>query len=178
MNTTAFSPATDKQIAFLESLRASRTPDVPADAVKAWAQQVGKREVSKKIDSLKALPVVAGPLSSKAQVAQQQAKHQQEPADGIYYVEATNEIYKVYKMVHGSGRQGVKRLDWRDGDKEGRFQYLGLAIRNLPANAVLMSKEQAQEFGRIYGFCVRCAATLTDDDSIARGLGPVCAGKF
>ncbi len=41
-----------------------------------------------------------------------------------------------------------------------------------------MTLEQAQEFGKLYGVCCRCAADLTDEDSIARGMGPVCAGKM
>lgn len=171
MNTTLV-PATEKQIAFLESLRASRTPEVSADAVKAWAQQAGRKAVSAKIDTLKAMPVVAGKAPKQ--------QHAEEPADGIYYVpqaEGPGNIFKVYKMVHGSGRQGCKRLV-HDGDQKGRFEYLGLAAKHLPAEAKAMSLEEAKAFGRLYGFCVRCGATLTDEESIAAGIGPVCSGKW
>lgn len=171
-------PASEKQIAFLESLRASRTPSVDAEAVKAWAEQAGSAAVSKRIDWLKAQPVVAGPISSKSQWQGQQAAPKEEPSDGIYYVEATNEIYKVYKMVHGSGRQGVKRLEHNMDDHTGSFTYMGLAVKHLPADAVLMPLEKAKEFGKIYGFCVRCGRTLTDDESIAAGIGPICSGKW
>lgn len=178
MNTTA--TPTEKQVSYLQSLRASRTPNVSEQAVAQWVTTVDRATVSKKIDELKAMPIVAGPLSSKAQIAQQQAKvTRPEPEDGIYFVpdaEGPGNIFKVYKMVHGSGRQGVKRLVVED--QEGSFLYLGLAVKHLPLEAKKMSLEEAQAFGRLYGFCVRCGATLTDEDSIARGLGPVCAGKF
>lgn len=167
-----FKPASDKQIAFLESLRASRTPDVDADAVREWAQQVGSKAVSAKIDELKAMPKVA--------VVKAGHQHADEPEDGIYYVPnaegAPGDIFKVYKMVHGSGRQGCKKLVLED-DK-GSFHYLGSAAKRLPKAARKMTLDEAKKFGAIYGFCVRCGATLTDDDSIAAGIGPVCAGKW
>lgn len=169
MNTTTVKPASEKQVAYLESLRASRTPDVSADAVREWAHRAGSAAVSAKIDELRNMPKVAS--------AQQPTT---EPEDGIYYVpddEGPGNIFKVYKMVHGSGRQGIKRLT-HDGDQKGSFVYLGLAVKHLPANAKKMSLEEAKAFGRLYGFCVRCGATLTDEGSIAAGIGPVCSGKW
>lgn len=41
-----------------------------------------------------------------------------------------------------------------------------------------LTLEQAQEFGRLYGVCGICGATLTDETSIAAGIGPVCAGRL
>jgi Family of unknown function (DUF6011) len=38
-------------------------------------------------------------------------------------------------------------------------------------------REAAALYGRLVGSCGRCGLTLTDDDSRARGLGPICAGK-
>jgi len=81
-------------------------------------------------------------------------------------------IFKVQRAVHGSGLMTAKRLDV----EAQRFVYQGLATRFV-THADRMSVEQAVEFGRIYGFCVRCAATLTDEESIERGMGPVCAEK-
>lgn len=194
-NATATSAPTEKQVAFLVSLSASRTPHVEEVTVRAWAAGQTRSAVSKKIDWLKSQPVVAGPLSSKAQWEGQQAKHQPEPEDGIYVVKGDDPVaysyvdrqdlvpfkedvvYKVYKMVHGSGRQGVKRLVV-NADKTGSFEYVGLAAKHLPKNAVLMPLEDAKAFGRIYGFCVRCGRTLTDEESIAAGIGPVCSGKW
>ena len=126
-----------------------------------------------------------------------------EPVDGIYIVKGDDavaysyvdrqdlvpfrqdSIYKVYKMVHGSGRQGVKRLTATvhpyghalAGSPKGEFEYLGLASKRLPKNAVRMNLEEAAKFGAIYGFCCVCGRTLTKEESIAAGIGPICSGK-
>lgn len=98
-----------------------------------------------------------------------------EPEDGIY-ITPNEDIFKVYCMVHGSRRQGAKRLEFSGDGKTGKFVYQGLASRHLPGNARRMSREEAAAFGKLYGFCVRCGRTLTDENSIAAGIGPVCAG--
>jgi len=41
-----------------------------------------------------------------------------------------------------------------------------------------MSLEQAARFGKLYGRCVRCGRELTDETSIERAMGRVCAGKL
>jgi hypothetical protein len=42
------------------------------------------------------------------------------------------------------------------------------------AGAKPMSMEQAAQQGKMMGFCIRCGATLTDPESVAAGIGPVC----
>lgn len=39
------------------------------------------------------------------------------------------------------------------------------------------SRQAAEDYGHQLGECSICGRTLTDPDSIARGIGPVCAGK-
>jgi hypothetical protein len=36
----------------------------------------------------------------------------------------------------------------------------------------------AVAFGKAWGICTVCGRTLTDDESIARGIGPICADKY
>jgi hypothetical protein len=36
----------------------------------------------------------------------------------------------------------------------------------------------AVAFGKAWGICTVCGRTLTDDQSIARGIGPICAEKY
>ena len=38
--------------------------------------------------------------------------------------------------------------------------------------------ERMKEFGDITGSCARCGRVLEDEESRARGLGPICAGKI
>lgn len=117
-------------------------------------------------------------------------RYEEPPADGMYQ-KPNGDIFKVYKMVHGSGLQGCKLLVFEmnapdletggmkfdpDSLRRGKFVYQGLAIRFV-RNDEKMSLEQAQAFGKLYGFCCVCGRTLTDERSIEAGIGPVCAGK-
>lgn len=102
---------------------------------------------------------------------------------GVYRKD--NNIFKVQQAVHGSGGMYAKRLMFIDGashesvDGEDHwiFQYEPGAISLLKPEHK-MSLEDAKEFGQVYGVCVRCGATLTDENSIAAGIGPICATKF
>lgn len=89
--------------------------------------------------------------------------------EGMYQKDGV--IYKVQLAIHGSGRLYAKRLT-ADG-----FVFAGGAIRELNSSH-RMTLEQAKEYGALYGVCCRCATPLTDEKSIAAGIGPVCAGKF
>lgn len=54
-----------------------------------------------------------------------------------------------------------------------------VSVHKILADAVLagakpLSMEQAAQQGHMLGFCIRCGATLTDPQSVAEGIGPVC----
>ena len=100
--------------------------------------------------------------------------------DGMYRNPWDGTIYKVQKAVHGSGHLYAKKLEVigtpEDGDAEGTFVYAPGAFKLLRASWK-MTLDEAKEFGALYGVCCRCGRTLTDEGSIADGIGPVCAGK-
>lgn len=174
-----FAPASEKQVSFIKGLREQR-------GLEPLAFTGSKAQASKEIERLLALPKTQPAKSAGVAFTQEE-----EPVDGIYIIRGEGvfyseaKIYKVYKMVHGSGRQGVKVLEHtqevllgEDGvHNSGVFRYLGLAAKHLPSEAEKMGLEEAKTFGRLYGFCVRCGRTLTDEGSIADGIGPICAGK-
>lgn len=173
-------PATEKQIAFIKRLVAERVvvPGTDLAGHLDLARHLAVEKVftthgaSKLIDALLAAP-------KKSDVDTQKAD-ETEPEDGIYILDdaSTPDIFKVYKMVHGSGRQGLKRLIVDRQDRKGHFEYEGLALYKLPKQARKMTLEEAKAFGAIYGFCVRCGRTLTDETSIANGIGPICAEQM
>lgn len=101
---------------------------------------------------------------------------QEELEDGMYRLDGR--IYKVVHAVHGSGRQYAKELlaPAAKGEAASWERAPGVVRKLRPEHK--LSLEEAKEYGRIYGVCCRCAAPLTDEDSIAAGIGPVCAGKF
>ncbi len=124
-----------------------------------------QREVAQRIMDEQAAPVAApdAPTQPAAPVS-----------EGMYR-DPEGVVYKVVKAVHGSGRLYAQRLVIEG--TSGRFEYAGGVIRSLKAEW-RMTLEEAKAFGSLYGFCVRCGATLTDDASIKAGIGPICAGRF
>jgi hypothetical protein len=95
-----------------------------------------------------------------------------EVTEGMYQVGDT--IYKVQKAVHGSGRLYAKVLMERNG--AWKFEMAKGMVFKLKASDKL-SLEAAKAFGQLYGVCCCCGATLTDENSIAEGIGPICASK-
>lgn len=97
------------------------------------------------------------------------------------YRTAAGDVYRV-QASRETGRLYAKRLD----PMTGKFDYVKGSIYTLSA-AMRMTLEQAAEFGREsaraakeagrpYGWCVY-GHKLTHPDSIAAGIGPICAGK-
>jgi hypothetical protein len=80
-------------------------------------------------------------------------------------------IFKVQRAVNGSGRLYAKEL------LDGSFEYLPGGITTVGRTARKMTLDEAKAFGKLYGTCCKCGRTLTDEGSIAAGIGPVCAGK-
>ena len=93
--------------------------------------------------------------------------------DGIYKTD-DDIIYKVQRAVHGSSRLYAKRLVLTEDHTS--FEYEQGAVWKLRPEQKL-SLEQAREYGTLYGVCVVCGKMLTDEKSIAAGIGPICAGK-
>lgn len=182
--------ATEKQLAFLRKLcdeRGIATDDLPTT----------KAAASARIDALLKAPRIA-PTAPAPKAAPTPAPKATPVVDEGFYLDPDTEaIFKVQVAVHGSGRPYAKRLvrpsdevieqarkDSADavarGDKpvkvKGSWVYEAGLIRKLNAEWRL-NDEQARKWGQLYGVCCRCAAVLTDEHSIAQGIGPVCATK-
>lgn len=115
--------------------------------------------------------------------------------DGMYRVPRTGEIFKVqFNKAQGDGRRlyakkmvgysddGMIEGGWLAGREpidglEIRFEYAAGAMKWLDASWK-MTLEEAKAFGALYGTCCVCGRTLTDERSIAAGIGPICANKF
>jgi hypothetical protein len=89
-----------------------------------------------------------------------------------------DQIYKVVVAVHGSGKLYAKRLVV-SGDRSAHWAYEPGVIRTLQSSdrAHKLTEAEAAEFGKLYGVCAICGRTLTNEESIERGIGPICAGK-
>lgn len=84
-------------------------------------------------------------------------------------------IYKVQVAVHGSGRLYGKRLALDPVEFVYEPGVVGLLQRE---RAHKLTLEEAKEFGALYGVCCVCGRTLTNETSIAEGIGPVCSGRL
>ena len=92
---------------------------------------------------------------------------------GIYSV--GDKVFKVYPALNG-GHLLAKELELQGLAKKPTWVYRGAATRFVQAEQ-LMTLDKAKEFGKITGVCAMCGRTLTDETSIAAGIGPVCANR-
>lgn len=158
--------ATPGQTDFVRFLVNDRVMDdqLVSKANRMLARGLTFGEASKMIDYMKALPSKGKAFSRKPAVG-----------EGMYKM--GRRIYRVQVAVNGSGYLYAKVLipPNQTGGKP-RFRRDSSALYKLrPEHA--MTKEQAAEFGALYGFCVVCGRTLTDEGSIEAGIGPICASK-
>lgn len=99
--------------------------------------------------------------------------------EGMYRMDG--KIYKVQRAVHGSGHLYAKELDLVATNVNGQTVTDWIIRKGMVAKlnqSHRMTLAEARAFGSLYGVCVRCGAQLTDEASIARGMGPVCATKI
>lgn len=102
--------------------------------------------------------------------------------DGYYYTEIfdreheENGFVEVWKVVTSqtSGKPYAKKLDMASG----QFEYAPGAMKHLVSEATPLSLEIAKKYGALYGRCMICGRTLTDEGSIEAGIGPICAGRL
>lgn len=123
----------------------------------AWQQRLAEHNAAKRADA-------SAPIRSV---------REQTPV-GVYSVDGV--IYKV-KPARTSSRTFAHELTLTVGG-EPIWTYRGLASRFIPAGHPMVTKEEAAEFGHTHGYCMMCGRLLTNEESIAAGIGPVCAGKM
>ena len=169
--------ATPAQIGFIQSLVASRVCSQSMLDRAVRVETLTKSEASALITDLKAAPF-ARPAAPR------------EVPEGMHKI--GTKIFRVQKSRE-SGRRYAKELVTRvtgtcggcehcDGEDackrvEASFVYSAGAMRLLSEDT-RMTLTEAEAWGLHYGVCCVCARTLTDPVSVARGLGPVCAGRI
>lgn len=162
--------ATDKQVAFVRKLLAEKNlamiPGLAAQIQAGLDDGLTKQAASAAIDSLLALP--------KAPLAHDDGNA---VGEGYYFRhegedEADQTFYRVV-AAKTTGNLYAKR--WSYADKGWVYAPGAMA---LLAGARRLTVEQAAEAGRLCGVCVVCGRELTDPDSVAAGIGPVCAARL
>jgi hypothetical protein len=165
--------ATTGQISFLRDLVREMRGEEAVEQAVAWAWGAGFDATSQQIDRLKAERAARRRKQDGATFERASVKPWQPVGEGFYSYEG--QIVKVVASPYARNRFGltVKTLN----PDLGVWELAAPLLRLLKPEHKL-TLEQAQEFGRLTGRCCRCAAMLTDDESIARGLGPICMTKF
>lgn len=162
---TAIRPASTKQIAFLTRLANERefdSPELLQIVADAQAGTVSMADASRAIDTLYSAP------RKPAIHADGQAL-----TEGYYLQEDT--VYKVVKAKH-SDNLYAKALHTTEHGRAS-WDYAPGAMTHLTGSHRL-TLEQAREMGTRLGVCVVCGKSLTDPESVERGIGPVCAARL
>lgn len=89
-----------------------------------------------------------------------------------------------WTKMHASSYNGVQHMasykpygpksSAHYGEKTGPIYVHKILAEAVAAGATPMTMMQAAQQGHVMGFCIRCGATLTDPESVAAGIGPVC----
>lgn len=176
-------PITEGQARFMTNLVAQKLAPGSdlAVAILDKMDSLTKIEAKRHLDDLQLLPDYVAPVADGERPARRNTPEIE--ADGMYRDPATGDIYKVQVAVHGSGKLYAKKLVKLDEPvmkrgKEATHEFemaWGAIMRIKPEWR--MTAEDAKEFGKLYGCCCRCGLTLTDEVSIAEGLGPDCRKK-
>lgn len=183
-------PPSMKQVEFMWKLIAERGPLTWMDSDNEWAADLTKSEASDVISALLAKP--RAPLA-----------HEDGNAVGEgYYLFGGEDVFKVV-AAKSTGNLYAKQfkvgpatcpghldhstpsafdapfLYCNPGCKPGKasWEYAPGAMRKL-VGAARLTLEQAAAMGRATGSCVVCARLLTNPESVAAGIGPVCAGRL
>lgn len=185
-------------IATLYDLSASRTPWVKAADIAKWLEKASAKDVAEKVDWLETQPVahrneVQDDRAWKQEAAAREAEQERQAYEGKMRRDSAR--VEVPAGRYAVRVEGVVKFYKVDRPTEGRWKgYTFVAaqasddlhpIRARHAReAVLASIAEAgieasmALYGRELGKCGHCGRTLTDEESRAYGIGPVCRGKM
>jgi len=201
-------PATEKQVAYLQSLRTKRiaTPSVLADVEAAEAGLLSKADASSLIELMLNLPFngTAFRRTSAPAAAPQPAAQRPEIPAGFYTI-TDGEGHVTLKVTHGAewcdGKTVVSYLFGTDNVTKYRgFAFITpsgeikvwakfannnrliAAAQFLATGKVDEARETFLNVAEAYalrsGHCFACGHHLTVPASLHRGLGPVCAQRL
>ena len=180
--------ATEKQIAFMDKLMAKVAEKVEGitsteaqgalnacKAIRDYRDNGGvmsKRQASALIDNLIKLTEMnygtpVAPVTRPAFVPRVAAPL------GIYRQD--DKIYCVRK-ARQSERVYAYQLITTD-PRNPKWEYAAGKVYDLKVEDMI-SLEVAQEYGRRTGICCICGRFLTDEESVTKGIGPVCERKY
>lgn len=157
--------ATPKQVQYVLDLLRLKQWDQPVDPDTLTFVEVGDL-----IDKLKAAPKKRDETSSEAAPAKVPTKA---VGEGVYFLHGAYVKVQVSHYGENPGRLYTKVYNPAAGEWNRKPGLLG---KLLPEHQ--LTEAQASRFGHLYGRCVKCSLVLTDEVSIERGYGPICADRM
>jgi hypothetical protein len=163
--------ATTKQIEYIQSLKSQRVKtEQVAEALEVARSLWEIERFSKKAASIVIEVLMDAPVQQDRPTPEGATKTWD--SQGMHQLEGA--IYKV--QLSQNGRLYAKLLV-RQAGGGWHFEYAPGAVYKL-SEETKMDLEQGKQFGALYGTCCVCGRTLTNEDSIEAGIGPICAEKF
>jgi hypothetical protein len=167
----------------LFSLAASRTPAVTREQIELFVNTNDAKAVAEKIDWLETLPV-----ATRSQVQDRPARQEGEAKrlgfsnvpEGRYAVRNAEGVVKFYKVDRPTEGRWAGYVFVKVQASDDLYPVKGKGPREAVLAAIAEAGVEASMtlYGRELGKCGHCGRTLTDEDSRARGIGPVCYGKM
>lgn len=176
-------PATEKQLAFIEKLEIELTEKLANATRNVNIERIESEFISLKtalnvVKSNNAITKTGASLAISqllqmtmffAPTTASPVLRTQEPAPiGVY--KKDGDYYRV-ATLRNSDRRAAYRWNGR------RWDYARGYVFQLTADE-LLSIEDVRAFGLRTGMCAICGRTLTDPESVQKGIGPVCEGKY
>lgn len=155
-------PATERQVSYLTSLLDDRVFDTDKRneaLAKIRLGDMDKTTASSLIDSLLRAPKVRAAAAAAPRVELEEG--------GMYMHDGT--VYHIRRS--NAGHLYAVKLVGR------KFEFVR-GMMNVLTPEHQLTLEQAKAYGVQYGVCCVCGRTLTNEVSVAEGIGPICAGRF
>lgn len=159
----AHAPVTPRQIEFINSLKVERR--VPGTLLEEYRRLWRRNEfdantASRMIAEMMYFPLIEKEYTKKVSL------------EGIHNV--NGQIIKIQRSQESGYLYAKVLLQELSG--KWSFTHLQGGLK-LVSEATKITLEDAKKYGQLYGTCCMCGRTLTDERSIAAGIGPVCAEK-
>lgn len=175
MTTYVDNPPTERQLGYITALLKVRIVEQEwreriAEELSSTDPKPTRAHVSKIIAWLETQPVKPTETIN-TQSGGAPAPTRKVPDAGVYTI--GDDVFAVVynrQRTHAYGRALVQ-------NRHGKWRWIHDAsvIGRVAAAGVPITLERAEQVGKLTGICAMCRRVLSDPESIARGIGPVCA---
>lgn len=166
-------PATEKQVTFILTLAGERNVALTREQVEA----LSKREASDTITGLLAMPKPQPTVVVQGQAGTVEVPDEATVPAGRYALR-TEGVVKFYKVDRPTEGRWAGKVFVKVQASDDLHPVRGSAGVAVLARIAEDAQGAMALYGHEIGSCGKCGRTLTDEDSRARGIGPVCIQKM